>query len=174
METDGFKSQQTRKLRLRPFSPRELPANPVLASAQDEPKQTVELKPFIHEVLTEAVDFSDSVVPTTFQKKGSPKSSGISTAKVQLLSSDLISGEAWFARQSEHEDAPTNGTASYAEFENGLYHQHSLNEADYTPDVYDSHKVCDWSTDIGGLGNGMGTQFKQVAMERKYSVTCKG
>lgn len=165
METSDLKRQATRKLRLRPLHIAELPAHPTLQSIQSKRSRTVDLKCFVHEVLTEGVDFSDSVIPSNFQKRGSLKSSPPSTAKVQLLSCDLIQGESWFARQSVHENAPLEGTASWDEFEQGLYDDHSQHEMDYTPDVFDAHKVVDWSDAIEGLGDDFGGEFEDVSME---------
>lgn len=147
--------------------------------------------PFAHEILAEAVAFTDSIVPETFQKKGSPKSSDPSTAKVQLLSSDLLKGESWYARHSLHDNAATRGTASYREFEAGLFDQHSIHEMvqhsnqkadpetqsaniyfkEYTPDVYDAHKILDWQTQMHAEGTfeaeGLdgGHQFSEIYME---------
>lgn len=151
METSAFKSPATRKLRLQPLPPSQLPAHPLLAPLQPA-SHALAAMPFAHEVLAEAVAFTDTVVPETFQKKGSPKSSDPSHAKVQLLSSDLIKGEAWYARQSEHEDRAERGTATSAEFVAGLFDEHSVHEMEYTPDVFDAYKVLDWQEQMRAEG----------------------
>ena len=166
MENNEAKDQRTRKLRLQPLSPNDLPPHPDLKDLQPL-NHKVDLRHFIQEVLNEATDFGDSVIPSTFQNKGSPKSSPPSAAKVQLLSSDLIKSESWFARQSLHENAPLDGTASYDEFEDFIFHDHSKHEKEYTPAVYDAHKVLDWSEDISTMeeGGGFGETFQNVFME---------
>lgn len=164
METEGFKSPKTRKLRLKPLLPSDLPSHSQLASLQSAGKQ-IDIQAFIREVLTEAVDFTDSLLHETFQKKGSPKSSPPSTAQVQLLQSDLMKGETWFARHSTHVNAAQQGTANYAEFEEALLREHSVKEAEYTPDIFDHHKVMDWSAEIAGFGGRLGSEYEQVVME---------
>lgn len=157
-----------RKLRLKPLSPDALPPHPLLKPLQSL-NHKLDLRNFIREVLSEAADFSDSVIPSNFHRQGSPKTSAPSSAKVQLLSSDLIKGESWFARQSVHENAPLEGTASYDEFEDFLFFDHSKYEMEYTPDVYDAHKVLDWKEDIERVeeGEGFGEPFQNVFMESK-------
>lgn len=164
METEGFKSPATRKLRLRPLKPTDLPKHPYLEKLQSGQSKPVDLKDFVREVLNEAVDFSDSVIESTFHRRGSPKKSPPCAAKVQLFDCDLISGEAWFARQSIHENAPLQGTASFEEFEKGLFDDHSKNEHDYTPSTFDAYKVMDWSEQAEAVEGGFG-EFEEVNME---------
>jgi len=165
METNDFKAPATRKLRLAPLQPSALPAHPALANSGSS-SASVSLAAFVREVLDEALAFSDSVMPSTFQKKGSPKSSAPAAAKVQLLSSDVLKGEAWFARRSEHVDGARDGSASFAEFERGLFHDHSVHEMDYTPDVFDAFKVLDYSEGVAGVGDFGG--WSDVGMERRF------
>lgn len=164
-QTDASKTPATRKLRLRPLKPQDLPVHPSLASLQSHRSQDVDLRTFVREVLDEAVNFSDSVVPSNFQKKGSSRSSPPSAAKVKLLSSDLMKGESWFARQSVHENAPLEGTASFDEFEAGLFDNHSQNEMAYTPTIYDAHHVLDWSEQIKQIQDDFGVEYEEVVME---------
>ena len=157
METNDFHSASRRRLRLTPLPLPELPAHPILASQQSSPFTTPSLRNFIIEVLLEALAFSDTIVPTQFKRKGSPKSSSPSTAPVQLLTcddlklvgsskgNDTSKTEAWFARQSTHVDRAEAGTASWEEFVEGLLREHSVHEMEYTPDVYDARKVLDLS-----------------------------
>lgn len=161
METTDFKATSTRKLRLAPLQPSALPAHPSLPTSSS----SVSLSAFVCEVLNEALAFSDTIIPTTFQNKGSPKSSAPSTAKVQLLTSDVLKGETWFARRSEHKDAAVDGSASYQEFEDGLYCNHSVHEMEYTPDVFDAYKVLDYRAEITRVDSF--DKWRNVEMECK-------
>ena len=159
------KPQATRKIRLRPLKVHELPPHPALASVQQDRSKNIDLRNFVREVLTEAVDFSDGVIPSNFQRKSSSKKSPGSTAKVTLLSSDLMQGETWFARQSVHENAPIDGTASWDEFESGLFDNHAENEMTYTPSMYDAHRVAEWTEQIDVIEGDFGVEYEEVAME---------
>jgi hypothetical protein len=183
METNDFHSASRRRLRLTPLPISELPAHSLLASQQSTASPT--LRSFITEVLSEAIAFSDTIVPTQFKRKGSPKSSSPSTAQVQLLTcddlklvgsskgNDTSKTEAWFARQSTHVDKAETGTASWEEFVDGLMRDHSVHEMEYTPDVYDAHKVLDWREEIGMLeGEGWEQGWREVAMEGMFDVHC--
>lgn len=154
-----------RRLRLQPLRLSQLPAHPVLSPSQSQRANPIDLKTFVHEILTEGVEFSDAVIPASFHKHGSPKASPPSTAKVQLLSCDLVKGETWFARQSLHKNASLDGTASWDEFEQGLYDNRTIHEMEYTPTVFDAHKVVDWSEEIEALGEDFGGEFEDVEME---------
>lgn len=125
----------------------------------------------MEEVLEQAAIFVDDTLPATF-KEGRLKKSAPATAKVRLLSRivslaevDAIpwinstiprnwsangkkSSEAWFARKSRHANHSDEGTADLDEFDYGLRHDHSKHEQEYTPDVFDSYKVLDWSEQI--------------------------
>jgi hypothetical protein len=126
-----------------------------------------QLIPFIKEVLDQGVSFIDEVVPRTF-KSGREKKSPPADAKVQLLKRDISAGEllqvqwsdsviprkpptniseAWFGRRSRHTNRKDDGTAVFAEFAIGLRDDHSDNEREYTPDVYDSYRVLDWDAE---------------------------
>ncbi|KAI9663458.1 MAG: hypothetical protein M1831_002467 [Alyxoria varia] len=165
METTYAQSSGQRRLRMQPLTPEQLPPHPTLSTAQSQ--QNVDLTKFAREVLEEALEFSDTVIASTFQKKGSPRPSPPSTANVQLLSSDLIKGESWCARQSVHENAPLDGTASYDELEGVLFHDHSEHEMGYTPGIFDAHKVLDWSEQLSAIAVEFGEPFDQVSMESK-------
>lgn len=156
METNDFHSS-ARLLRLKPLPLSSLPPHPLiipsaLTSLQNTPAGTrasngagqPDLRAFTAELLREAVNFADKVVPETFTTKGKPKPSSPSTAPVQMLSSDVMSGEYWIARKSVHENAASKGTASFDEFLVGLYNDHSQHEQEYTPDCYDARRVLKW------------------------------
>ncbi len=125
------------------------------------------LRPFVKEVLDQAVTFMDEIFPfsfTAFAEKTSPPS----TAKVQLLKRDRnpprftkipwgISkfprdtphnldsmGEGWFARRSRHANRQEKGTACFSECDYGLRVDHCEHEGQYTPEIFDTYKVLDW------------------------------
>ncbi|KAI4198545.1 MAG: hypothetical protein LQ346_002748 [Caloplaca aetnensis] len=125
------------------------------------------LRPFVREVLDQAVTFMDEIFPfsfTAFAEKASPPS----TAKVQLLKRDRnpprltkipwglskiprdtphnldSMGEGWFARKSRHANRQEKGTASFSEFDYGLRVDHCEHEGQYTPEIFDTYKVLDW------------------------------
>lgn len=53
--------------------------------------------------------------------------------------------EHWFSRRSVHKNSKgENGTADWSEFVDGLMRNHSVHEADYTPNVFDCREVCNW------------------------------
>ncbi|KAL9076045.1 MAG: hypothetical protein Q9157_003795 [Trypethelium eluteriae] len=150
-------------LHLHPLVPTDLPTHPTLSAHQQSSPDT---SSFIKRVLDEAVALVDSTIPQSFHSVSKSKTSPPSAASVELLSRSISAsalpghvkregsssskGEAWFARRSVHEDAAKEGTASWAEFEDGLLRNHSANEMDYTPDVYDAYKVLEW--DASQLG----------------------
>jgi len=43
------------------------------------------------------------------------------------------------------------GRAPWKEFEQGLFRDHSVHEKEYTPDVFDARKVCDWEEGLKGV-----------------------
>lgn len=132
---------------------------------------------FMEEVLDQATIFVDDTLPATFKERGLKKSAP-ATAKVRLLSRNISMAEiqavpwinssiprnwsngkkpaeAWFARRSRHANFSSEGTADLDEFDYGLRHDHSKHEQQYTPDVFDSYKVLDWSEQIGtAIANG--------------------
>ncbi|KAL9091696.1 MAG: hypothetical protein Q9165_004772 [Trypethelium subeluteriae] len=160
-------------LHLHPLVPTDLPTHPTLAAHQ---QSSPDISSFIKRVLDEAVVLVDSTLPQSFHSVSKSKTSPPSAASVELLSRNVSAsalpshvkregsssskGEAWFARRSVHEDAAKDGTASWAEFENGLLRNHSANEMDYTPDVYDAHKVLEWNASQLGTVEG----YEEVGM----------
>ncbi len=122
--------------------------------------------PFVKTILDSAVDFIDETLPSTF-KPGSDKSSAPAKAKIQLLRRDItakelskvdwlgskiprhppdnVPSEAWFARRSRHANQRSDGTADFSEFDYGLRVDHCKHEGEYTPDVFDTYKVLDWT-----------------------------
>ena len=149
---------------------------------------------FMEEVLDQATIFVDDTLPATFKEAGL-KTSKPSVGKVQLLkrmvspaevkavpwinssiprnwsaNGNKKPGEAWFARRSRHANHSSEGTADLDEFDYGLRHNHSKHEQDYTPDVFDSYKVLDWSEQIEtAIGKGPGIDnYKELEMSSKY------
>lgn len=146
------------------------------------------LEPFIIAVLDEATTFIDDVLPHRF-KPASERTSRPADAIVQLLKYEIFgqtlgeipwesrylprnpptdvgkTGEAWFARSSEHSDEPQKGTASFSEFESSLRDNHSEHEAEYTPDVFDARLVLDWTIPRPPAENAPGfSHYRNVSM----------
>ena len=169
-------------LHLHPLVPADLPTHPALAPHQQSSPDT---STFVKRVLDEATALVDTALPQSFHSISKSKASPPSAAPVELLSrsipasslpshvkkpgSSSCKGEAWFARRSVHENAEKEGTASIAEFEEGLIKNHSANEMDYTPDVYDSYKVLEW--DKEQLRNVEG--YDDVGMYSEYCISIK-
>jgi hypothetical protein len=139
-------------VRLRALYPSQLPAHPDMAAKQGTASALPDLDTFITSILTEASDFMTEYLPQKFSIKDRSKTSPPAKATVQLLAHEIAANqlganahdEAWFARTSLHENKKENGTASWDEFEAGLLDDHSLHESQYTPDVFDAHKVLSW------------------------------
>lgn len=126
-------------------------------------RNPISLKSFVSKVLTEGVLFADKTIPQTFTatttKASPPSSADVKSSKRKIAASEILNGiksergldfaqswrdEFWFARKSVHEPKEDMGTASWKEFVNGLLVNHSKNEADYTPNVFDCQCVCEW------------------------------
>jgi len=160
MSSDPQTSRSLLKLAVLP--PSKIPAHTGLASAQDG--GSVELTGFVTQLLTEGAHFADTTLPNDFKHQKIqhlPRSKG---GDVEVLSGgpDVDDpaandgrGEFWFARRSRHtllaEGAKDErGKASWKEFEDALFIDHSVKEGEYTPDIYDAHKVLDWSSELSG------------------------
>ncbi|KAL8731751.1 MAG: hypothetical protein Q9166_003198 [cf. Caloplaca sp. 2 TL-2023] len=123
--------------------------------------------PFIKAIIDDAQKFVDGSLPATF-KPGSEKPSSPAKTEVQLLKRNIsaqeistavdwlgskiprhvpdhVEGEAWFARRSCHTNRQGRGTATMAEFDFALRIDHSEHEGEYTPDIFDTYKVLDWT-----------------------------
>lgn len=161
-------SQPPKLLRLHPLTPDKLPSHPNLRAVQLKDISLPSLPAFVEQILVEAARFVDHDLQDSncFASKGK-KPSKPSVAEVELLtcsrttevrhadsgpSNDLsvkVGGatkvvENWFARRSIHDTSEV----SWDEFESGLCDEHSIHEAEYTPDVFDRREVCTW--DLGG------------------------
>ena len=152
---------------------------------------------FLKEIVDEALKFVNDIVPSTFQE-GAFKASKPAIAKVkplnrnisctelskipwstfeiprQISNGDLDSGEAWFARTSQHENRAGEGTASFEEFDWGLRVDHSEHEREYTPEIVDSYKVLDWDLETGADGLSI-EKYSHIKMNSKCeSVGSRG
>ncbi|MCJ1477976.1 hypothetical protein MMC13_006651 [Lambiella insularis] len=158
-------------VRLLPLNLASLPAHPSLPSSPSRPS----LATFLSALLSEALTFADHTLPQTFHlssssKRSPPATSPVALLKRQLTPADLAAipfrtgpvpraasevqtrnGEAWFARRSRHAPRAEPGTASWAEFDEGLRVGHSEKERMYTPDVYDSYRVLGWEGEMSGV-----------------------
>ncbi|PGH27830.1 hypothetical protein AJ80_00380 [Polytolypa hystricis UAMH7299] len=52
--------------------------------------------------------------------------------------------EYWVCRNSEHEDIPSEGTACWNEFYDGLCKDHTEHEMQYTPSLVDADRLLEW------------------------------
>ncbi|KAI5203561.1 hypothetical protein AUEXF2481DRAFT_1603 [Aureobasidium subglaciale EXF-2481] len=142
-------------VRLRALTPTQLPTHPDLAALQGT-ATSPDLETFITRILDEASTFITEYVPQKFAIKERSKTSPPAKATVQLLAHEIPASklgpgshdEAWFARTSLHENKKEQGTANWDEFEAGLLDDHSLHESQYTPDVFDAHKVLSWDSKL--------------------------
>ena len=132
------------------------------------------LMDFIVALYKEAKEFTSDTVCHTFEKTKS-KSSESSSARVQLLrrtiSRERLSNirwedsrthreppaehdyktEHWHVRRSWHRPSKQPGTADISEFNRGLAVNHSINEMEYTPDIYEAHEVQTWDDQLKGM-----------------------
>jgi hypothetical protein len=172
-------------VRLRVLNPAELPSHPILAPAQDNATEQTSLKTFVTQVLTEGTTFIDKTIPSTFTttntKASPPSTAHVTSSKRKISSGDILNGigegntwgfaqawrdEFWFARKSVHAQAEETGTAAWKEFVDGLLRDHSVHEADYTPNVFDARKICDWEEELGAVGF---VGFEEVRMCSKFA-----
>ncbi|KAF4534825.1 hypothetical protein BFW01_g125 [Lasiodiplodia theobromae] len=154
-------------VRLRILTTTDLPPHP---SIKPTSPHNVDLFNFLQTVLDEGVAFADEYVPQTFNK-GRVKESPPAVAKVHQLSRDIKVGsdgktttESWFARESVHQNVSEQGTATFAEFDNGLRVEHSKHEMEYTPSVFDAHRVADWNELIAVRGGNVPGGYEEVTM----------
>lgn len=143
-----------------PFT--KLPSHPDLEDSSNLQAARPELADFLHSILTEAQTFVTKTIPQTFTPERKTRASPPSTAKVQLSSRTITTvpddaqnntnntttstkrGEYWVCRKSIHANAAQRGTATWAEFEDGLRENHSENEMAYTPSVAAVEHLLQW------------------------------
>jgi len=164
-------------VRLRALYPSQLPAHPDLTALQGTASALPDLDTFIVSVLNEASTFMTEYLPKNFSIKDRSKTSPPAKATVQLVAQEISAqvlganaqDEAWFARTSLHENKKEKGTASWDEFEAGLLDDHSLHESQYTPDVFDAHKVLSWDDKLAEKQAKVGS-WEKVGLNSEYLV----
>lgn len=153
-----------------------------------------QLLPFVKEILDQATSFVDDVLPRTFselnEKRSTPAAAKVKVLKRELDAQELSQipwatgkiprkvtlpresrGESWFARRSCHANQSQTGTASLAEFEQGLLDDHSAHEQQYTPNVSDARHVLDWDAETAFTGLGLGAPYSHVRMCSEHDPT---
>ena len=158
LEPSAHPGRLGRLVRLRSLKPSELPAHPDLGPQQSTTK-CPDLINFLAEALNESENFMAGYLPANFKSRSKDKISPPAAAKIELLEREVNGGETnsvhptipasrtsetWFARRSVHENVAKDGTADWAEFDDGLRKDHSQHEMEYTPDVKDAHLVLNW------------------------------
>ncbi|KAI9924141.1 hypothetical protein MW887_007381 [Aspergillus wentii] len=129
-----------------PFS--SLPSHPSLNALSTRPSHL----DFIHSILSEAHFFLTTSIPDHFHQDPKPRPSHPSTSPVYLSTASLLPGargqgkEFWVCRRSTHSDEAVDGTASFAEFQDGLRVDHSEKEKEYTPSVTSVETLLEWSS----------------------------
>ncbi|TID15694.1 hypothetical protein E6O75_ATG08022 [Venturia nashicola] len=165
-------SIQPKYLRLHSLSPANLPSHHVL---KNTPENLPNLRDFCASLITEGRRLTETDLTANFVADGK-KTSPPAKAQVQISKwtrkyddpSDASKQavEYWFARHSEHKDPdPT-----WDDFVKGLYENHSENEAEYTPDVYDCREVCKWDVDEGEFEGMEGVTLRAVEMCHELPV----
>jgi hypothetical protein len=163
------------------------PENAKTLSSSSRP----DLSTFIESVIAEALKITDDIPKwhRTGSKDSKPASGAVSLFSKELTSTELRKtkrdnqilsppeysnypqdSEYWFARKSEHRDEATKGTASWGEFVGGLRDNHSENEGDYTPDVYDARLILDWGSQISN--STISSKFEGLTMRSKLYFFC--
>lgn len=148
-------------LKLETLGTASLPKHEALAVVQHG--GSVELVPFVTQLIAEGAKFADSTLPNEFKRQKiqhSPRSKG---GDVEVLAGgpnvdepagNRGRGEYWFARRSRHtllaEGSPVaeRGKATWDEFVDALFVEHSIKEGEYTPNIYDAHRILDWDVDL--------------------------
>ncbi|KAF2405510.1 hypothetical protein EJ06DRAFT_578671 [Trichodelitschia bisporula] len=133
-------------VRLAALSVDKVPGHAALGTAESGGSGE-EARVFAARVLVEGVKFAEGVQGGEFKARG--WKSG-----VEILVRKIVHGriaEDWVARRSLHVQGRENERAAdFAEFEVGLLRDHSLHEAEYTPNVFDAGRVCDWDVELQG------------------------
>ena len=194
-------------VRLMPLALDDLPPHPILDQLKHNEPVTTEnsqvqaeqpssesartsLSLFLTAILSEAVTFVDSTVPSNFHE-GSEKPSAPSSSKVRLLKRDITAaelskipwsdskvnrrvdekvieqGEPWFVRKSQHANSKKEGTVNWSELDFAIRVDHNEHEGEYTPAVFDVYKVLDWDAETMALGK-LG-DFEDVRLRSELS-----
>lgn len=158
------------RVRLHQVSASQLPAHPDLAPYQEGASSSTPqtpFEPFVTSVLNEANTFITKYLPAVITTRSAKKTVPPSNATVQLAEYTIpapslpaeartAGGESWFIRSSLHEGEKKTGTADWEEFEGALLDRHSEHEQDYTPDVFDAHRVISWHDELAAVGGKVG------------------
>ncbi|KAF2016075.1 hypothetical protein BU24DRAFT_192974 [Aaosphaeria arxii CBS 175.79] len=160
--TDSAAGLRKRYLQLKPLGPYELPFHTDFGS---EANRHPDLLPFIKRIFNEAKSLDISSWRKSSSHTFGPKSAAKGIKVDQLASLD--GGEAWFARHSRHpEDEGTadgTKTITWKNFDQVLRQDHSTNEAEYTPNVYDCTELLRWNEkELKEIGKKIG--FNETAM----------
>lgn len=172
-------SSESSYLRLDPLPFSSLPSNSTLSQGQEHTSRRT-LEKFLTSVLSEAHTLISDTIPRTFKADPKLRSSSPSTAKVQLLTSSISSnrsntttsaGDAgkqdyWVCRKSVHTDQAQKGSASWAEFQEGLRTNHSENEMDYTPTVASVEHLVQWPVVDALEGGWRGVDMHGMSISR--------
>lgn len=161
-------------MRLHQYPVSTLPQHPDLAPYQTDTYSHPPLSGFINSVLAEAETFVTKYLPTVIKVRSAQKTVSPSSAKVQLAEHTIPAsslpaeartpdGETWFARSSLHVNEKKAGTGDWDEFEGALLDRHSEHEMDYTPDVFDAHRVLSWDDELAQR-NGKVGHWEKVEM----------
>ncbi|RDA84799.1 hypothetical protein CP532_6545 [Ophiocordyceps camponoti-leonardi (nom. inval.)] len=158
-----------------------------------------ELRPLLHQMLSEALTLLDSM-PTGSKAsdQGSRwKSKGIKTfahsiSPVQLFERTVTiegggggggkrrrgktTSETWAMRRSVHEDKAAAGTASWQEWERHIKREHASSERDFTPTVESTRLLRSWDCssvlrlEAAGGGGGGGGPWSDWTLKLEESV----
>lgn len=164
-------------MRLHEYPASKLPAHPELAAYQSG-GSPADLESFITAALSEGETFLTEYLPGVIKVRSAKRTVPPSKATVQLAEHSIAagelpndaktpSGESWFLRSSIHEDEKKAGTGDWEEFEGALLDNHSQHEMDYTPDVFDAHKVLGWDEELDAIGRKIGP-WEKVEMDSKF------
>lgn len=168
-------------LRLNQYPASRLPSHPELAPYQTNTNDQPDLNSFVTSILGEAETFEKSYLPAVIKVRSSKKTVPPSKAAVQLAEHSIPAsslpeearapgGETWFVRSSMHENEKKPGTADWAEFEEALLDKHSEHEMDYTPDVFDAHKVLSWDEELAGKTVGQWEKVEMNLFEMAHKI----
>lgn len=170
-------------IQLHPHPFTSIPAHPSFPTDSSRP----DLHQYISTALHEALELLHSI-PSTFTTDPKLRPSPPSQAKVKLLrgwrkpssearvstsasakGKEKRNSEFWVCRQSEHLDAPANGTALWTEFEAGLRSEHAEHEMEYTPSVSAVDRLLEWAAAAIGEVEVDGVRFQGVSVEGMLS-----
>ncbi|KAF2733723.1 hypothetical protein EJ04DRAFT_266794 [Polyplosphaeria fusca] len=126
-------------LTLQPLGANHLPWHEHIKAAQQSPPPTDQ---FILQILNEGKSWNESGWKPTTHKSYDPQAGH----KIHILqSSKQNGGDAWFARKSVHADEHPH---IFQEFDYVLRTDHSVHEAEYTPEVFHHQHIMSWRAEV--------------------------